>query len=68
MRHPVLVTMILLFAALTGSAAASQLPDGGRAAFVAGKWTDFQRSGQGTGAKFSPIAVEGQPFDCGQLG
>lgn len=63
MRHPVLVTLILLFATLTGSAAASQLPDGGRAAFVAGKWTDFRLLGQEKKAIYSSTVVDGQPFD-----
>jgi endo-1,4-beta-xylanase len=62
MRHNVLVTM-LLFASLTGSVATARPPDTGRAAFVADKWTDLKLSGQGTGAKFSSIAVEGQSFD-----
>ena len=63
MRHLILVTMLLLFAPLTRSVATAQMPDTGRAAFVAGKWTDLQLSGQGTVAKFSSIAVEGQPFE-----
>jgi endo-1,4-beta-xylanase len=55
--------MILLFATLSASASASQLPDGGRAAFVADKWTDFQLIGQGTTAVYSSTIVESQPFD-----
>ena len=59
MRHTILETMILLFAALTDSAVASQLPEGGRTAFVAGKWTDFQLIGQGATAIYSaPISED----------
>jgi hypothetical protein len=42
---------------------ASQLPEGGHAAFAAGKWTDFQLIGQGATAIYSSTVVEGQPFD-----
>lgn len=63
MWHTVSVTWILLFATLAGSAAASPLPDGGRAAFVAGKWTDFRLQGQDKKALYSSTVVDGQPFD-----
>lgn len=63
MRHHVFATIILLFATPAGSASASPLPDGGDAAFVAGRCTDFRLLGHDKGALYSSTVVEGQPFD-----
>lgn len=63
MYRPLSMTMALLLATLSASAMAAQAPTGGRATFVAGRWTDFRLLGQEAMAVYSSMGVEGQPFD-----
>ena len=64
MRVPSLIILLsTMLTTLTASAGSTQLPSDARSVCVTNTWIDFQLIGQSTGAKFSSVPVENQPFN-----